>query len=86
MNNQSMQITRRNVLLASAAGTLALVKRNAAAQDGAKAGFSFAAYGDSRPMMYLPFKEGSPKFRSCSARCSGWSCRRRSRPRWSRNT
>ena len=25
-----------------------------------KAGFSFAAYGDSRPMMYLPSKEGNP--------------------------
>src|SRR5580765_6290972 len=24
------------------------------------AGFSFAAYGDSRPMMYLPYKEGQP--------------------------
>ena len=23
--------------------------------------FSFAAYGDSRPMMYLPFKEGQPE-------------------------
>ena len=23
-------------------------------------GFSFAAYGDSRPMMYLPSKEGNP--------------------------
>src|SRR5262245_40947841 len=26
----------------------------------AQAGFSIAVYGDSRPMMYLPFKEGSP--------------------------
>ncbi|CDM56343.1 hypothetical protein LPU83_0663 [Rhizobium favelukesii] len=55
-----MQVSRRNVLLASAAGTLALAARNAAAQDASKAGFSFAAYGDSRPMMYLPSKEGSP--------------------------
>jgi hypothetical protein len=23
-------------------------------------GFSFAVYGDSRPMMYLPLKEGQP--------------------------
>jgi hypothetical protein len=60
MNVQSTQITRRNVLIASAAGTLALAAHNAAAQDASKAGFSFAAYGDSRPMMYLPSKEGSP--------------------------
>ena len=60
MNAQSTQITRRNVLIASAAGTLALAARNAAAQDASKAGFSFAVYGDSRPMMYLPSKEGSP--------------------------
>jgi hypothetical protein len=25
-----------------------------------RSGFSFAAYGDSRPMMYLPSKEGNP--------------------------
>ena len=25
-----------------------------------ESGFSFAAYGDSRPMMYLPLKEGQP--------------------------
>jgi predicted phosphohydrolase len=27
----------------------------------AESGFSFVAYGDSRPMMYLPFKEGQPE-------------------------
>ncbi|HEY1983106.1 MAG TPA: metallophosphoesterase [Xanthobacteraceae bacterium] len=26
----------------------------------ASGGFSFAAYGDSRPMMYLPYKDGNP--------------------------
>ena len=25
-----------------------------------EAGISFAVYGDSRPMMYLPYKEGQP--------------------------
>src|SRR6476469_7272855 len=30
------------------------------AQMSAGKGFSFAAYGDSRPMMYLPSKEGNP--------------------------
>src|SRR5215470_19719759 len=33
--------------------------RRAAAQQ-ASSGFSFAVYGDSRPMMYLPYKDGSP--------------------------
>ena len=60
MNNQSTTINRRNMLLASAAGTMALATRSASAQDAPKAGFSFAAYGNSRPMMYLPSKEGSP--------------------------
>ena len=27
----------------------------------AERGFSFAAYGDSRPMMYLPYKQGQPE-------------------------
>jgi hypothetical protein len=33
--------------------------RRAAAQQ-ASSGFSFAVYGDSRPMMYLPYKDGRP--------------------------
>jgi len=33
-------------------------KSNAASK--AESGFSFIAYGDSRPMMYLPLKEGQP--------------------------
>ena len=42
-------------------------------------GFSFAAYGDSRPMMYLPVQGGESRIStSCSSKCSGWSCRRRS--------
>src|SRR5215510_140460 len=32
----------------------------ARAQDAERA-FSFAAYGDSRPMMYLPYKQGQPE-------------------------
>ena len=66
MSNQSPRISRRNVLLASAAGALAVATRpavaatNAATPSASKAGFSFAAYGNSRPMMYLPYKEGSP--------------------------
>ena len=34
--------------------------QKAAAQQ-ASSGFSFAVYGDSRPMMYLPYKEGQPE-------------------------
>ena len=48
--------------------------------------FSFAVYGDSRPMMYLPSKEGNPDLTphlrrvsrnsiNYSSKCSGWSCR-----------
>jgi hypothetical protein len=29
-------------------------------KEAADSAFSFAAYGDSRPMMYLPYKEGQP--------------------------
>ena len=36
-----------------------LAGQNAAAQQ-ASSGFSFAVCGDSRPMMYLPVKEGRP--------------------------
>ena len=57
----------RGVLFgALAAMMLAGGAQHAAAQDKSKAaqksehGFSFAAYGDSRPMMYLPLKEGQP--------------------------
>jgi hypothetical protein len=31
------------------------------AQQGGASTFSFAVYGDSRPMMYLPYKEGQPE-------------------------
>jgi hypothetical protein len=40
-----------------------LLSEPAAAQQAGPAGgspFSFAVYGDSRPMMYLPYKEGQP--------------------------
>lgn len=44
---------------------LALQPRAATAQQtkpAADSAFSFAAYGDSRPMMYLPSKDGKPEF------------------------
>jgi hypothetical protein len=59
-------INWRNVLVASASAAFALTAGRAIGQTSeqasasSKAGFSFAAYGDSRPMMYLPSKEGNP--------------------------
>jgi hypothetical protein len=39
----------------------------------AGSGFSFAAYGDSRPMLYLPLKnDGQPDLTEFSSSCSGW--------------
>ena len=59
MITPSTLLTRRTALVSTAAaGLLTLCGGRAAGQTGA--GFSFAAYGDSRPMMYLPFKEGQP--------------------------
>ena len=66
MAKPSTLINRRHVLLASASGALALTAGGALAQPSeqtsasAKAGFSFAVYGNSRPMMYLPSNEGNP--------------------------
>ena len=66
MAKSSTLINRRNVLVASAAGALALTARqryrptSEQASASPTASFSFAAYGDSRPMMYLPSKEGNP--------------------------
>ena len=66
MDRPSTLTNRRNVLVASAAGALALAAGRAIGQTSEqasaspKASFSFAAYGDSRPMMYLPSKRGNP--------------------------
>ena len=72
----------RRVLLSSMALLPALSGMPVTATAQQVSGFSFAVYGDSRPMMYLPYKEGSPTLPSCSSKCSAWSCRRRSRKRW----
>src|SRR5262245_44167571 len=57
-------LNRRDLLsglaMLPAAPTL-LAANTASAQQQAAAAFSFAAYGDSRPMMYLPYKEGQPE-------------------------
>src|SRR5215510_13982282 len=44
-------------LLYTFVALLALVARPAAAAEETTSGFSFVAYGDSRPMMYLPSKD-----------------------------
>ena len=61
------KLDRRNILLAgttfaaaSALGSATSVQTAQAQTTAASAGFSFAACGDTRPMMYLPFKEGNP--------------------------
>src|SRR6476659_9741010 len=54
---------RISILLAFLA-VLALQRQAATAQQtrpAVNSGFSFAVYGDSRPMMYLPYKEGQPE-------------------------
>jgi hypothetical protein len=79
MEAEGSLCSRRNLLLggttfaAVSAFASALPLEAARAQTtSAQAGFSFAVYGDSRPMMFLPSKEGDPELNSCSSRCSDW--------------
>ncbi len=54
----------RRVLLSTLALLPAFQPRAAMAQQAppaASSAFSFAVYGDSRPMMYLPYKDGQPE-------------------------
>src|SRR5262245_8154781 len=60
-SNRSSSGINRRVLLSTLAVLPAFQPRAAMAQQvppGASSAFSFAAYGDSRPMMYLPVKDG----------------------------
>jgi hypothetical protein len=57
----SRLVTSRRVLLSTLALLPALLLSAAMAQQAPPAAFSFAVYGDSRPMMYLPYKEGQPE-------------------------
>jgi hypothetical protein len=63
-NPTSTGVNRRGLLSTLAAAPAmagALMPNAAPAQPAAeKKGFSFAACGDSRPMMYLPVKDGQP--------------------------
>ena len=62
MNPTSSRISR-GVLLSIVALLPALWLATATAQQAPSAprsAFSFAVYGDSRPMMYLPYKDGRP--------------------------
>src|SRR5262245_35401313 len=56
--------TSRRVLLSTLALLPAFLPTAAMPQQAppaASSAFSFAVYGDSRPMMYLPYKEGQPE-------------------------
>src|SRR5215472_9901323 len=60
-------LKRPHAIVAAVAALLLTVgAQNVSADDkgkganSAKSGFSFVIYGDSRPMMYLPLKEGQP--------------------------
>jgi hypothetical protein len=62
-NSPSISIDRRALVSAMAAASTLGGALPAAAQaqtTAASNGFSFAACGDSRPMMYLPYKDGNP--------------------------
>lgn len=56
MKTKQLMSARRLIAGAIAALLIAAGAQNAAAEEG----FSFAAYGDSRPMMYVPMKAGKP--------------------------
>src|SRR5262245_66408696 len=59
----ALAVDRRTVLGGMAAVPAlagALLPAAAKAQATTAGGFSFAACGDTRPMMYLPYKEGNP--------------------------
>ena len=57
--NPAFSNVSRRVLLAS--GALLPIAAPAIAQQASRStGFSFVACGDTRPMMYLPYKEGQP--------------------------
>jgi hypothetical protein len=49
------------VVLVGAIAALLLAGAKDTVPQEAERGFSFAAYGDSRPMMYLPYKQGQPE-------------------------
>ena len=68
-SNSPNGLSRRSMLRALAAvpvlpsllGTASAETQTSPASGSSGSGFSFAAYGDSRPMMYLPFKnDGQP--------------------------
>ena len=54
-------MSSRVILVGAVAALLLAAKYTAPAAAQAERGFSFVALGDSRPMMYLPYKEGQPE-------------------------
>ena len=66
--------------LPTMSGLLQPARAQAQAQTAStRGGFSFAAVGDTRPMMYLPRTRASRTSSNSSSRCSASSCRNRSR-------
>jgi predicted phosphohydrolase len=55
---KAMKLISSNLFVGAIATVLLAASGHSAAADD---GFSFAAYGDSRPMMYLPMKDGKPE-------------------------
>jgi hypothetical protein len=56
-----MKVTLKSLLAFVAAATTAIGTATAQQVPPKDSGFSFVAYGDSRPMMYLPYKQGQPE-------------------------
>ena len=75
----------RRVLLSTLALLPAFQPRAAMAQQAppaASSAFSFAVYGDSRPMMYLPYKEGQPELNKLFVEMFGLVCRKGLLKQW----
>ena len=72
----------RRVLLSSMALLPALSGTPVTATAQQVSGFSFAVYGDLRPMMYLPYKEGQPDLNKLFVEMFGLVLPERSRKRW----
>src|SRR6476469_7402922 len=60
MNPQRRFVDQTVTVATAFVALLALQPRAATAQQAAGSEFSFAVYGDSRPMLYLPMNAGKP--------------------------
>jgi hypothetical protein len=84
-NSAVASIDRRTLVSVMAAVSAlggALPAAAQAQRTAASGGFSFAACGDSRPMMYLPYKDGHPDLVRLFVEMFGLVMRERSRKKW----